>query len=330
MLPLAVGVGTVLLAVLRILILPTTQFGFGGRFGISYVVVVAAVGVILGLLVLGWRRRGTAYAAMTGRRLFVAAIGAVGVGGFLAVREAFDIWTWFAKGELPPPTVHLSGAVAGGMLVCEMVFGLLAAGILIYMGLTWLSKGVMMAEKFRLAALAPVLWMWMRLGRYMLSYTSAVEIRQSFYNFAMFLFELLFLYAFARYVAGVGKSPRFLPVYAAVCGTMAMSGAIAAAVLGVLGEADAYKVTQLAGVSDFVLGLFAWAVLVALKKADPSDDPSEGDVAADSEVGDASSDDAGLKEGAVREAFVAEADVNSDEDAGAEVEEDTVVSEEKD
>lgn len=193
-------------------------------------------------------------------------------GSVMLVTTIYDGWMWLTKGETPPPNDRILGNVDAFMLICAIVFGILGGIFLVQLGLQWVSDNGSVAGRFRLMALAPVLWVWMRLARYEMSYASAVSIGQSFYDFMMLIAALLFFFAFARYVSGVGtRSPKQLLTFALCTGLLSLSGPLTRFGLYLTNELDGVLASQLAGPTDLCVGLFALYVAFALAFARPQE-----------------------------------------------------------
>ena len=117
--------------------------------------------------------------------------------------------------------------------------------------------------------------MWFRLVRYELSYASAVRVSQSFYDFVMLIFTLLFLFSFARYISGTGerkppeKSGRMLLVYALCAAVMSLSGPVTAFAMAVSGQTAAFNACRMAGLTDFGMGILALSTALTLAFAHP-------------------------------------------------------------
>lgn len=74
-----------------------------------------------------------------------------------------------------------------------------------------------------------------------MSYASAVDVGQSFYDFVMLIFLLLFLFAFARYISGVGQNrSRLLFFFSLMTALFALSGPLTRVFLYMTGHGDAY------------------------------------------------------------------------------------------
>lgn len=143
-------------------------------------------------------------------------------GAVLVVSTLFDLYIWVTTKQTPAPNAYVIGKFDAVLLVLTLAFGLLGGAFLVRIGFHWAAQGRMRRGVFALWALAPSLWVWMRLARYEMSYASATDVTESFYDFVMLIFTLLFLFSFARYVSGVnsGRSPRcrfgLCPVYGVV------------------------------------------------------------------------------------------------------------------
>ena len=98
-----------------------------------------------------------------------------------------------------------------------------------------------------------------------MSYASAVDVTRNFYDFMMMIFELLFFFALARYVSGVGtKLPRSLPALALCTGVFSLSGPVTQLAMRLNEEGIRYTAGSMATVTDFVIGAFALLMAFAL------------------------------------------------------------------
>ena len=267
---------TAIATVLRVTLIPYTQDMETGAFHISYVVVAAMVLTLVAaafLLIKGKEELPT-LPSVRGAWLTPIACVVMLVGVCLLVVAAVDMYRWAALGVTPPPTKMIIGTVDRLTLFFSLVFGVLSGTYFIRLGWLWLQENREMRGVMHFWALCPTVWIWMRLARYEVSYASAVEIYESFYDFAMLLLMMLFLFAFARWSARVGEErPRRLLFYALGTALMAISGPIARMIFYLIGEGDAYRAGQLAGLSDFAIGLFAavMALYWVLEKPEGAD-----------------------------------------------------------
>ncbi len=137
-----------------------------------------------------------AAAALTGTVLVVS-----------AVSDAVDL----SAGVYPYPQPVTLTAL-NQLLLFVMIGGGVASGLFfVFTGVRWFSERATSRGLLGGAALLPVLWIWARLIWYMTSFASAANRFRSLPEVAMLLFEMLFLFVFARYVSGVEeKTPRFV------------------------------------------------------------------------------------------------------------------------
>jgi hypothetical protein len=143
-------------------------------------------------------------------------------------------------------------------LVASLICGVLGGVFLVMQGFCWMSRQADPSPARAWLSITPVLWMWFRLARYEISYASAVQIHESFYDFAMLLCSMLFLFSLARCMSTVAPNKPAKTVGFALCTVlMNLSGPVARVFFYLLGEGDAYRAGQLAGVPDFAIGVLA-------------------------------------------------------------------------
>ncbi len=178
----------------------------------------------------------------------------------------FEGWSFVVSGQTPPP----NNAIINGMdkLLLFLMWGFAALGgvFLICLGFSWLTRYISYHGRWRLWALTPMLWAWMRLARYMVSYSSTVNVEKNISEFLMLIFTLLFFFSFARYVGAVGDEKKTSPMlmfYA--CGAFLFS--ITAAVTRLAWYWDGKlegSLPQMASAADLAVALLALAVAVAV------------------------------------------------------------------
>lgn len=273
---------TVVVTVLRAVLIPPTQSVKTGLFSLSYVVIGAMVLTMAAALFLlfGDEKAKETLPAVRGKWLLPLAITVMAVGVCVLLSTVFDVYNWGAFGVTPPPTKIVTGAIDRVTLFLTMVFGVLTGIYLLRLGFSFIEREGEQRGLLPYFALTPTLWMWMRLARYEVSYASAVEIYESFYDFAMLLFSMLFLFTWARHAAAVGTyRPRRLLFYALCTAMLSLSGSVARVIFFLLGEGDAYSAGQLAGVPDFAVGCLAavmslyWA-LTPTEETTAAEEPS--------------------------------------------------------
>lgn len=276
---------TAVTTVLRVTLIPYTQNMDTGAFHISYVVVAAMLLTLVAAAVLLANSKQELPALPTVKGAWLTPMAALLMLAGLCVLavSVIDMYHWAAFGITPPPTKMIIGTVDRLTLFLSLVFGVLTGVYFIRLGWLWLQANREVRGVMHFWALCPTAWVWMRLARYEVSYASAVEIYESFYDFAMLLLMMLFLFAFARRTAKVGEErPRRLLFYALGTALMALSGPIARMIFYLIGEGDAYRAGQLAGLPDFAVGVLAaasalyWALNEpeTVEEAEPAEEPA--------------------------------------------------------
>ena len=249
--------GTVLLSVLRTTMMSHLWDTDTGRFAANVPAMLFSVVVLVLMAVLALRAPRQRVDVPLSRAL-PTGLAAILAGGMLGVTTIYDAFRWLIGGVLPAPGQIqlnlLTKLVACGMLT----FGVLGAVLLVLWGLRVIAEGGTRSGMSTFGALAPVMWAWCRLAWYEMSYASTVGWSEKGYDFLMVIFELLFLFKLARLVSGVGKaSPGELLFYAFASAMFALSGLVVRVCLYFAGNAGAYQTSNLVGVADLGIGVFA-------------------------------------------------------------------------
>ncbi len=82
--------------------------------------------------------------------------------------------------QTPAPNATVISKFDAVLLVLTLIFGLVGGAFLVRIGFYWASRGQVKQGVFALWALAPSLWIWMRLARYEMSYASATDVTKAF------------------------------------------------------------------------------------------------------------------------------------------------------
>lgn len=253
---------TAVVTVLRVTLVPYLQNMDTGAFNLSYTVVILMLLTLVAVFVLLYleREEMPALPVLKGEWVLPFAVTVIAVGGCILLTTLVDIYNWGAFGITPPPGKVAAGTVDRMALFLSMGLGVLAGVYYIRLGSAWLRQKGEVRGLMPYWALVPSFWIWARLARYEISYASAVEVHESFYDFAMLLLSMLFLFALARRLTTVNPKKPFVTLFLAL-GTafLSLSGAFARVILFLLGNGDAYRAGQLAGLSDFGVGLLATA-----------------------------------------------------------------------
>ncbi|MDD3832886.1 MAG: hypothetical protein PHR18_03165 [Oscillospiraceae bacterium] len=269
---------TILTTVLRVWLTPGMQQTDTGNFKISYVIIGVMIFSFAALFVLVLAGKGGIFHtnSMVRSDRMPMSVSCIFFGVVLLISSLFDAWKWTVYNQTPPPNENVINRLDSTTLTFTILFGIIAGLFLIYFGLKSSQSDLRLTPLFALGALLPVLWIWVRLVRYQVSYASAIPVEQSFYDFVMLIFTMLFLFSFARYISRIGESSsRLLLVYALCASLMSLSGTIASMSLFMLGESDAYNSSNLAGIADFGLGVFAFCTALSLTFAKEIDDAEE-------------------------------------------------------
>ena len=250
-------------------------------YRLSYVVIAVMALTILGVLIwTGLRRQEPLQ--VSGLWLKPAAVLGMLAGAALVLTCLFDAWNWLLGHTPPAPAVETVGVAGGVVLGLSLLFGLAGGAFLFRIGLLWLEEDGSRPGVYRLWALCPVLWIWMRLARYEMSYVSAIDVYRSFYDFVMLIFIMLFFLFFARFAAGVGNPrPRLLVGVSLSAALCALTGPATHFIMFAMGNPDAAEACALATPVDFCIGLFALAFAYAQaygrpyapQPAEPEPDP---------------------------------------------------------
>lgn len=249
---------TVAVIVLRVTLVPWAQGRDG--FNLGYIVVGLMLLTVVALFVLlRWGREELPrLSVVKGKWLLPLSVTVIAVGGCILLNTIIDMYMWAAYGVTPPPGTAVTGSIDRATLFLSLILGVLSGIYFIRLGVMWVREDGESRGVFPLWALAPTFWIWMRLARYEVSYASAVEVHESFYDFAMLIVCMLFLLSFARHSADVNERKPHTTVFFALCTAfMSISGSLARVFLFLLGEGEVSRTGQLAGVSDFVVGVLA-------------------------------------------------------------------------
>ncbi len=270
-----------LTVILRAWLMPTLRDTDTGLFASGWLPVILLLVVLAALAGLGFTQRSYRSEIVSPAAMPVAVTSLIS-GALLVLSGLWDAWLWLGMGEAPAPHTATVTGLSLGVLVLQLVFLLLAGVALVRLGLALIAEGATRRGLAGWSMLAPVLWMWFRLARYEMSYASTVRLSQSFFDFGMFILELLFLFKLARYVAGAGKvSAGVLQGYAAATAAFALSAPLTRLCMYLLGDGEAYLASQLAGLPDLAVGMLALVVAFALVGGEPA--PLQGETPAQGE-----------------------------------------------
>ena len=260
------GVGALAVIAMRVWLTPSVRDWETGVFSASYWVIGLMLACLVALLVMG-RLCGTDRREITGRSSMALGVVLLLSGITLAVCEALNLLDVFpeladviSKMAIPgekSPFVPL-------MQTIQCVVGVVSGGILLLISMRLFSEGATRRGIAQWSALLPVVWMWLRLINYEMSYASMVRLEDSFFGFVMMLLEMWFLFKLARYVSGVGNvSMGSLLACSLSTALFALTAPVVRLCMYLLQDAAAYE-ASLATVVDFAIGVLAAGVALTL------------------------------------------------------------------
>lgn len=255
---------TVATVLLRVWLLPARRDIETGLYTSHYGVILLMLGTLAVLAVLAFLMRSDRH-EIVGRPARTLAIITLLTGVVMGVYGILDGLTYFGIiGDGTQQNVGLP-MLFSVLQILQALFGLLGGVALVRLGLTLAAEGGTRRGMAQWSMLAPVLWMWVRLASYEMSYASMVRLEDSFFGFVMFIFEMLFLFKLARYTAGIGRvSVGHLLFYSLAAALFSLSGPMTRVGMYLLGDSEAYAAYHLAGPVDFAIGVLALAVGISL------------------------------------------------------------------
>lgn len=131
-----------------------------------------------------------------------------------SVKLAYD---WFNNHVMPYPAKSAIDSFDVLLVYVFILSGFVAGGFFLLTAWRWWTDKQTTRGMLAIPALAPVLWSWVRLIRYITSYVSAQGLFRNIFDLSMMLFEMLFLLFFARYISRVGEKPSCFFFSVALC-----------------------------------------------------------------------------------------------------------------
>lgn len=262
------GAVTAAVLVMRIWLMPSVRDWETGLFSPNYLVIALMLLCLVALVVMG-RLCDPDRRDVTGRPAMALGVSLLVAGLVLAGYEAFELYKnvpvlWDALRLLSvaqPGSVSLFPSI---LQILQNLSGVTGGGALVLLSLRLFSEGSIRRGIAQWSALLPVVWMWLRLINYEMSYTSMVRMQDSFFGFVMLLLEMWFLFKLARYVAGVGQvSMGSLLACSLSTAVFALTAPVVRLSMQLMGDYAAYA-ASLSTVVDFALGGLAAVVAVAL------------------------------------------------------------------
>ncbi len=252
-------VAAVLLAIWRTALTPTAFVE-----PLPYGVALAVTGVLLVALLTLCALKSTPPITVGGRVAGVVAAGAAVAGATMLVASLVTAHEWFTLGIMPYPSKASEGGLDGFFVSLLIVAGLIGGIFFLLLAVNWWCKGVCKRGLMPLIALAPVLWSWVRLIRYITSHVSSLGLYRNLYDLGTIVFEMLFFIVFARYVSGVGEKPsRFFLGLSLCTGLLCAISAVTQVGLFLAQDQAAFETCALVTAPDFGVAVLAFATAFA-------------------------------------------------------------------
>ncbi len=280
---------TVAIFSLRVLLMPSLRDADTGRFVMNIPALAVLVGGLLLLLVAAFCLPRVRVDVGEAQALSVSTV-MILTGVVLGIVNVYDAVCWVIGGELPPPAQMQESTLTMIVLVGMLVFGVVGAVSLICFGLEIAAQGGTHVGMRGFSVLTPVIWVWLRLAWYEMSYATSIGWSERVYDFLTVIFLMLFLFKLARFATGIGKADvGMLLFYALATAVLTLSGVFTRIGLYFTVDAEAYHVGVLVGVADAFFGilalLLAWALVWACRAlpvpTQPQDDLTEEDALPD-------------------------------------------------
>ncbi len=253
------AVAAVLLAILRTVLTPTAfdqPLPYGFALGVT--------GVLLVALLILCALKSTPPITVGGRMARVSAAGAAVVGATMLIASLVIAHEWFTLGIMPYPSRPSAGGIDGLLICLWVIAGLAGGAFFLSLAVNWWCKGVCRRRFMPLIALAPVLWSWVRLIRYITSHVSSLGLYRNLYDLGTIVFEMLFFIVLARYVSGVGEKPfRFFFGLSLCTGLLCTISAVTQTALFLVQDQTAFETCALVMAPDFGVALLAFLTAFA-------------------------------------------------------------------
>lgn len=275
------GLGAVVVTLLRVWVFPAQRDMDTGFFS-SPLIVIGLMLLLLAVLgALAFLLRGRARCEVTGGAALGLSTTLLLSGAVMFIYSVADALG--RLGLIEFFSVSQSGYLeqtVGLQLILpwlQTAFGILGGIALVRLGLRLASEGGTRRGMVRVSLLAPVLWMWFVLANYVMSYASLIRITDGFFTLATYILEMLFLFRFAGYISGVGRSGvSTLLFLSSGTALFALSVPLVRLAMYLLQDSGAYAASGATGVVDLAVGVLALVVSITLAQglAAPPAEPS--------------------------------------------------------
>ena len=263
------GFGALLVVALRVWIVPAQRDIDTGLFTSNMLVIglmlalLAALGAVVFLMRDRSRREIVGSPALALSTVLLIVGGGMLLHGVVEVLARLDIVTFYS---VTAPVVGEGTPLMQKILPWVQTILSIGAGVaFVLCGLNVASEGGTRRGISKVGLLVPALWMWFALANYMIAYVSMVRITEGFFTVAAYVMELLFLFRFASYMAGVGKhSVGSMLFFSCGAALFALSAPLVRLLMHLLQDTEAATAAGIAGPLDLAVGLLALTVSITL------------------------------------------------------------------
>ena len=260
----AIGLlGAVVTVVLRVWLMPAQRDNDTGLFSTNNVVIILTLVLVVALAVLALLMRSVPRDKLEGKSSLFLALVVLVAGVTFVFTGALDIWSAVRADTLPMESSRLTVILQW----LQRIFCLLSGVALARFGLQLTSDDTEQQPITQWSLLAPVIWMWLLLVNYEMNSASMVRLTSGYFTLMTYIAELLFLFYFARYMAGVGKvGVGMMLLFSSGAALFALSTPAVQIITHLMGDSAAFEA---AGTADdlglhLMVGLLAVTMSVTL------------------------------------------------------------------
>lgn len=248
----------IILAAVRCAALPQVVSSVGDG-GLS-VGLLTVTGIALAALMALSFGNGVPARVIGGGAFWGMAAGVLITGGDMLVSSLWALYRWMGTRALPFPAQVFPTAVDAVLLYALVITGAVGGLFFLLTGVRWLFRRRTVRGIHRVMALAPVLWVWVRVIRFELSFVSSLNLHRSVYELLMLVFEMIFLLWFARFVSGVEEeTPRGFVGVALITGVLTAMACLTRLGMALLQNEAAFEACGLTAAADLGICVLAFS-----------------------------------------------------------------------
>lgn len=255
------GLGAAALVVLRVWLMPAERDIDTGLFAPNVLVIVLSCLALAALGGMAYVMRGGPRREIVGKPSLALSMALLMVGAVMALLGVLDLWA-----AVVTPVADETALMLRVLPWLQASFSILGGAALVMLGLRLASEGGIRRGMAQWSLLIPVLWSWVVLANYEISPDSMVRVTDGgFFNLAMYVMEMLFLFRFASYVAGVGRNGvGSVLFFSAGAALFSLSNSLSRLLLYLLQDTEAATAAGAADLRDLAVGVLALTVAVTL------------------------------------------------------------------